>query len=35
LVSRPDAILTGFNPSLCFLCHPHTTTFVLIYHVML
>jgi hypothetical protein len=28
-------MLTGFNPSLCFLCHLHTTTFLLIYHVML
>jgi hypothetical protein len=26
-VPHPNAILTGFYLSLCFLCHPHTTTF--------
>jgi hypothetical protein len=35
LVSRPDEILTDFYPFLCFLCHPHTTVFLLVYHVML
>jgi hypothetical protein len=35
LVTRPNAILTGSYLSLCFLCHPHTTAFLLIYHVML
>jgi hypothetical protein len=35
LITPLDAILTGSYPFLCFLCHPHITAFLLIYHVML
>jgi len=35
LITHPDVILTGSYPSLCFLYHPHTNAFLLIYHVML
>jgi hypothetical protein len=34
LITRPDVILTSSYLSLCFLCHLHTTTFLLIYHDM-